>query len=107
MLGVRAGTEGHRFTGVWVAVVDERVFVRPWNDRPGGWRRAFLRQPTGAILIYGREIPVRARKVRGKSLLDAVDAGYAEKYHTKASRKWVRGLSLPRRRKTTTELLPR
>ena len=107
MLGVRAGTDGHRFTGVWVVVVDERVFVRPWNDSPGGWHRSFLRQRTGAILTYGREIPVRARRVRGERLLDAVDVAYAEKYDTKAARKWVRGLSLPRRRKTTTELLPR
>ena len=106
MLGVRAGTEDHRFTGVWFVLLDGRVFVRPWNDKPGGWHRAFLGEPRGAILIFSREIPVRARKARGESLFDAVDAAYSRKYNTKASQKWVQGFSLARRRKTTIELLP-
>ena len=33
ILDVRAGTE-HRYTGVWVVVVEGRVFVRSWNDNP-------------------------------------------------------------------------
>jgi hypothetical protein len=107
MLGVRAGTEPRKFTGVWSVVVGTRVFVRPWNDKPGGWHRAFLSDPRGTILVAGREIPVRARKARGERLFDTVDLAYAEKYNTKASLKWVRGFKLPRRRKTTTELLPR
>jgi hypothetical protein len=36
ILGVRSGNE-HRFTGVWVVVVENRVFVHPWNDKPTGW----------------------------------------------------------------------
>ena len=46
ILGVRAGTE-HRYTGVWVVVVDGRVFVRSWNDKPTGWFRAFRKHPMG------------------------------------------------------------
>jgi hypothetical protein len=107
MLGIRAGTESHRFTGIWFVVVRERVFVRPWNDKPGGWRRAFLDEPRGAIQLAVREIPVRARQARGERLFDAIDAAYAEKYDTKASLKWVRGFATPGRRKTTLELLPR
>jgi hypothetical protein len=106
MLGIRAGTGLHRFTGIWFVVVDERVFVRPWNDKPSGWRRAFLRQARGAITVSEREIAVRVRQVRGDRLLDAIDSAYAEKYDTKASQKWVRGFATPRRRQTTTELLP-
>ena len=34
--GVRAGTE-HRYTGVWIVVVDDRLFVRSWNDKPNQW----------------------------------------------------------------------
>ena len=107
MLGIRAGTESHRFTGIWFVVVGERVFVRPWNDKPTGWRRAFLDEPRGAIALADREIPVRARQARGERLFDAIDAAYAEKYDTKASLKWVRGFETARRRKTTIELLPR
>lgn len=106
VLRIRAGDE-HRFLGIWFVLVGDRLFVRPWNDAPGGWRRALLGDPRGAILVAGREIPVRARPARGERLFDAVDAAYAEKYDTKASQKWVRGLALPRRRKKTTELLPR
>ncbi len=106
MLGIRAGTEPRRFTGIWFVVVRERVFVRPWNDKPRGWHQTFLREARGAITVSGREITVRARRVRGNRLLDAIDAAYTEKYDTKASQKWVRGFALPERRSTTTELLP-
>ena len=106
MLRIRAGTE-HRFTGIWFVVVGERLFVRPWFDKPGGWRRALLDEPRGAITLGDREIPVRARPARGERLFDAIDAAYAEKYVTKPSLKYVRGFKTPRRRKTTLELLPR
>ena len=107
MLGIRAGTDEHRFTGIWFVLVDGRVLVRPWNDKFSGWHRAFLREPRGAISVSGLEIPVRSRTARGERLWDAVDLAYAEKYSTAASRKWVRGFSSARRRETTTELLPR
>jgi hypothetical protein len=106
IIGVRSGDE-HRFTGVWVVVARGRVFVRPWNAKPTGWYRAFDDEPNGAMQVGEREIGVRARKTRGERLHDEIDAAYAEKYHTEASRKWVRGFSLRRRRATTTELVPR
>ncbi|HUQ80401.1 MAG TPA: hypothetical protein VM076_04665 [Gemmatimonadaceae bacterium] len=31
ILGVRAGSDEHRFIGVWVVVVDGRVFIRSWG----------------------------------------------------------------------------
>jgi hypothetical protein len=108
ILGVRAGVEEHRFIGVWVVVVQGRVFIRSWNDKRTGWREAFRGDPRGVIQVpNGREVRVRTRAVRGERLLDAVDAAYAEKYHTPASRKWVRGFARPRRRATTVELVPR
>lgn len=106
ILGVRSGAE-HRFTGVWVVVVDGRVFARSWNDKPHGWFRAFRAEPTGAIQAGERQIAVRARTVRGERLLDAIDAAYAEKYPTPASRKWVRGFAHPSRRARTIEFVPR
>jgi hypothetical protein len=106
ILGVRAGMEPHRFLGVWVVVVKGRVFVRPWNNKPGGWYRAFLDEPRGAISLGGREIAVRARRTQEERLMDAVDRAYAAKYPTRASQRWVRGFARPRRRATTLELLP-
>jgi hypothetical protein len=105
MLGIRAGAD-HKFTGIWFVVVGNRLFVRPWNDKPAGWHRALLRDRRGAITVGNREIPVRARASRSEGLFDAVDAAYASKYDTKASQKWVRGFAERRRRLTTTELLP-
>jgi hypothetical protein len=105
IMGVRSGTE-HRFIGVWVVVVRDRVFARSWKDKPTGWHRAFLKNPNGAIQVAGREIAVRAKKVRGERLMEVIEAAYAEKYNTKASLKYVRGFRLKRRRMTTTEFVP-
>lgn len=108
ILGVRAGDAPHRFLAVWVVVVRGRVFVRPWNDKPAGWYRAFVAEKRGAIHIPdGRELRVAAKRVRGERLLDAVDHAYAEKYHTPGSKKWVRGFKTARRRATTLEFVPR
>ena len=105
ILGVRAGTE-HRYTGVWVVVVEGRVFVRSWNDKPTGWYRAFQAEPAGSIQLADQEIAVRAKRTRSERLRDAVTRAYAEKYDTKASEKWVRGFAEPRRAATTLELVP-
>jgi hypothetical protein len=105
IIGVRAGTE-HRYTGVWVVVVEGRAFVRSWNDKPTGWYRAFASEPRGSIQLAGREIRVRARRTRGKRLRDAVTRAYAQKYDTKASEKWVRGFAEPHRLVATLEFVP-
>jgi hypothetical protein len=111
ILGVRSGPT-HKYTGVWVVVVEGRVFVRSWNDKPTGWYRALRKEPLGMIALGGRrgvearEIPVRARPVRSARLRDAVTAAYARKYHTPASQKWVRGFAETEREATTLELVP-
>ena len=102
---IRAGDD-HRVIGIWVVVVDGRVFVRPWNDKAGGWYRAFLKSRRGAIRLGDREIPVAARVVRGKKLLDGMDAAYAAKYTTKPNQKYVKGFATEKRRATTIELIP-
>ena len=107
ILGIRAGIEARRFIGIWAIVVDGRVFVRSWNDKMQGWHRVFVEESRGAIQIADREIRVRARKTRGKHLMDAIDRAYAEKYNTPGSRRYVRGLASSRRKRTTTELVPR
>jgi hypothetical protein len=105
IMGVRAGTE-HRYTGIWVVVVDDRIFARSWNDKPTGWFRAFRKQPNGTIQIGEREIPVRAKPVRSARLRDAVTMAFAEKYNTKGSQKWVEGFKDPERVLTTLEFVP-
>lgn len=105
ILGVRAGTE-HRFTGVWVVVVEDRVFARSWSDMPTGWFRAFKREPAGTIQVGDREIPVQAKQVRSDRIRDSVTKAFGEKYNTKASRKWVDGFAEDKRKINTIEFVP-
>jgi hypothetical protein len=103
-LRIRAGD--HRFIHIWVVVVDGRVIVRSWNDKPDGWFRAFLSLRHGAVQIDGEEVAVRGVRLRSARLNDAADAAYAAKYTTKANAKYVKGFRTQRRKAATLELLP-
>ena len=105
IIGVRAGSE-HKFTGVWVVVVDGRVLARSWNDKPTGWFQAFRKQASGTVQVGDLEIPVRGKLVRSARIRDAVTAAYGEKYPTKGSRKWVEGFADPTRVVNTIEFVP-
>ena len=108
IMGIRAGDQtDHRFTGVWPVVIDGRLFARSWTLTKGGWYRSLLDDPLGVIQVGDREVRIRARQVKSERLRDAVEIGYAEKYPTKASQKYVRGFRTPRRRDTTVEFVPR
>jgi hypothetical protein len=106
ILGICAGTEPHRFIGIWVVVVEGRVFVRSWSLKPRSWYRTFLQEPRGAIMVGDREIPVRAVRTRSERLKDAVSRAYLEKYNTPGSIKYARDLGRAKSRATTTELVP-
>jgi hypothetical protein len=108
ILGVRAGTRSdHRFTGIWVVVVDGRVFARSWTLSKGGWYRSFLEDPAGTIQVGERQLQIRAIGVPSERTRDAVERAYAEKYPTPGSVKYVRGFKTPRRREATVEFVPR
>ena len=108
ILGIRAGTRsGHRFIGIWVVVVADRVFARSWTQKPDGWYRTFLEDPVGTIQVGTRQIRVRAVRARGERLRDAIERAYADKYPTPGSMKYVRGFRAARRRDTTMEFVPR
>ncbi|HZS08484.1 MAG TPA: DUF2255 family protein [Blastocatellia bacterium] len=106
IIGLRAGTEPHRFIGIWAVVVEGRVFVRSWSLKPQSWYRTFLEEPRGTIQAAGREIAVRAVQTRSERLKDAVSRAYLEKYHTPGSVKYARDLGRAKSRATTTELVP-
>jgi hypothetical protein len=106
ILRIRAGIGPHRFIGIWAVVVEDRLFVRSWSLKARGWYRTFLEEPRGAVLIAGREIPVRAVRTRSERLRDAIDAAYLTKYNTPGSIKYARDLGRSKSRATTTELVP-
>ena len=108
ILGVRAGARSdHRVTGIWVVVVEGRVFGRSYTLEKLGWYRTFLEDPLGDIQVGERVVPVRAVLLRSERLRDAVDESYAEKYATPGSIKYVRGFRTRRRRAATVEFVPR
>lgn len=103
---IRAGTGPHRFIGIWVVVVNDRVFVRSWSVKPRGWFRTFLEQPRGTVQIAEREIKVCAVRARGERLRDAVDRAYLDKYNSRGAIKYARDLGSAKSRATTLELRP-
>lgn len=103
-LYIRSGN--HRFIPIWVVVVEGRVIVRSWNDESGGWYRAFLVNPSGAVRIGDKAVPVRAVRLRSVRLNDSADDAYASKYTTKANKKYVEGFRQAKRKAATLELLP-
>ena len=106
IIGVRSGTE-HNYTGVWVVVVDDRIFARSWSDKPTGWFRAFKKEPSGTIQVGDREIRVRGKVLRSVRMRNAVTTAFREKYPTKGSRKWVEGFAEPERVVNTLEFVRR
>ena len=107
IIGIRAGSGDHRFIGVWMVVVDGRLFIRSWGTKKKSWYQSFREDPTGAIQAAGRELRVRAKTVVSEKDKAAVDRAYAEKYDTPGAIKYVKGFARSKRRRdTTTELMP-
>jgi hypothetical protein len=107
ILGIRAGRDSaHRVIGIWVVVVEGRVFVRSWSMKPRSWWRTFLEDPYGSMFVGDREIPVRALQTRSERLKDLVSAAYRQKYNTPGSVQYVKEMSGKKSRDTTTELVP-
>ena len=107
ILGLRAGSGDHRFIGVWMVVVDDRLFIRSWGVKKKSWYQSFRDDPTGTIQAAGRELKVRARTTVSEKDKAAVDRAYAEKYDTPGAIKYVKGFARSKRRRdTTTELMP-
>ena len=107
ILGIRAGSGDHRFIGVWVVVVEDRVFIRAWGLKRRGWYTAFREDPVGAIQVGDRELRVRSVTDLPEKVKAAVDEAYAQKYNTPGAIKYVKGFARSKRRRdTTTELVP-
>jgi hypothetical protein len=106
ILGIRAGTKPHRVIGIWVVVVEGRVFVRSYSLKERSWYRTFLEEPRGIIEVNGKQLKVRPVFTRSERLKKLVEGAYAEKYNTPGSLQFVKGFKLKKRRDTTTELVP-
>jgi len=96
ILGIRAGTNStHRVIGIWVVVVEGRVFVRSYQLKPGGWWQTLVKDPHGEIVPWGRKrgIKISAVQVKSKTMKEKVSAAYKEKYNTPGSVGYVAEMS--------------
>lgn len=108
ILGIRAGRDStHRVIGIWVVVVEGRVFVRSWSRKPRSWWRTFLEDPYGSLFVGEKEFPIRAVRTRSERLKGLVSAAYRQKYNTPGSLQYVKDMAGKGSRDTTTELVPR
>jgi hypothetical protein len=80
--------------------------VRSWSLKPRSWYRTFVGDPTGAIQIGTKLIPIRAVHTRSESLKERISEAYLSKYNTPGSAKYARDLGRTRSRDATVELTP-
>lgn len=107
IIGIRAGENStHRVIGIWVVVVERRVFVRSWSMKPRSWWRTFVEDPNGVMTVGTKEFRIRTIQTRSERLKDLVSTAYKEKYNTPGSVQFVKDMSRKKSRDTTTELVP-
>ncbi len=109
IIGLKAGRQPHKFIGLWMVVVDGRLFVRSWSFTPGGWHATLLKEPLAEIQVGLKNtvvLKVRAVQTRSERLKDAVSAAYKAKYNTPGAAQYVKDLCGKKSRGTTTELVP-
>ena len=74
---VRAGEGREKFTGIWMVVVDDRIFARSYTLSERSWYTSLLDGDTGDIKC-GKEItPVKGVKPRDiKGITEAINKAY-------------------------------
>ena len=94
----------HR-TIIWGVTVEENVFVRSVRSEKGRWYREVSANPSAALHVGDRRIPVRAVPVTDEPTVGAVSEACRSKYEQTApgpTRAMVRPDTLP----TTLKLEP-
>lgn len=105
---VRAGKDREKFTGIWMVVVEERIFGRSYTLSERSWYTALANGEKGDIRCGKEIIPIKGIKPKDvKSITEAINKAYEKKYLVKASnKKWVDGLAEPERVSRTMEFVP-
>ena len=105
--GIRAGTGREKFTGIWMVVVDGRVFGRSYYGAARSWYTKLVETGTGDLRCGIMIVPVRAARPKDlKKLATAINQAYENKYLVKSfNKKWVDGLKEPERAERTMEFI--
>ena len=94
----------HRTT-IWVVTVDGDVFVRSVRGDRGRWYREVSANPSAALHVGDRRIPVRAVPVTDEPMVGAVSEAYRSKYG-RTSPGSTRAMLQPETLPTTLKLEP-
>jgi hypothetical protein len=104
-VALRAGSAPHRFTSMWAVVVGDRLFVRSWSVEPRSWYRTLQVEPHGVLQVKEREARFRSLRTRSDAVKAAVDRAYVLKYDHPGDIPYVKDMTGPKSRATTTELV--
>ena len=104
---VRAGAGRTKFTGIWMVVVNGRIFGRSYYGSDKSWYTTLSAGEDGDIKCGKDVVPVRGIKPPDlKSITEAINKAYEKKYLTRPSnKKWVDGLNDPERMARTMEFI--
>jgi|SRR5689334_15616766 len=105
---VRAGDEREKFTGIWMIVVDGRIFGRSYTLSERSWYTALANGEAGDIKCAKEVVPVKGKKPEDiDAISGAINNAYEKKYLVKSyNKKWVDGLAEPERVARTMEFIP-
>ena len=105
---VRAGKDRSKFTGIWMVVVDSRIFGRSYYGADRSWYTALLTGDEGDIKCGKETILVKGVKPADiETITGAINKAYEKKYLVKSyNKKWVDGLIEPERVERTMEFIP-
>jgi hypothetical protein len=90
-------------TWIWSVVVDDNLYVRPYNGRQSRWYQAALAQKAGRITAAGMTKEIVFASVDGP-LLDRIDEAYRVKYRDS---RYLEPMIGTRARTATMEIRPR
>ena len=82
---VWAGKDREKFTGIWMVVVEGRIFGRSYTLSERSWYTTLLSGETGDIKCGKEIIPIKGAKPEDiKSITEAINRAYEKKYLVKA-----------------------
>jgi hypothetical protein len=105
---IRAGKDREKFTGIWMVVVEDRIFGRSYYGAERSWFTTLLNEGNGDMKCGKEIVPVKGVKPKDiKTITTAINKAYEKKYLVKAyNKKWVDGLCEPERVARTMEFIP-
>ncbi len=88
---------------IWIAVVDDAVFVRSVRGPRGKWNTAARADGRATLEVDGRQLPVKITPISDAATLEAVSQAFLTKY---AASPYAKSMVAPETLPTTLRLNP-